>query len=231
MPLRSPAGPKRAEEVARRIEIDIMERGWPEGELLGSEPELIERYGVSRAVFREAVRIVEHHGAAQMRRGPSGGLFVTAPSLEGVQYSATLYLDHADVSADDLFAVRSALELTCVRLLAETIDEEGIARLREVIAGEPGAGGDAELERSHDLHVVIAELTGNAALRLFVEILTRLTHERTGRLSYHERELGEVHRAHELIVEAIIVGDAALAQHRMRAHLAAAGRYYHRRDD
>jgi len=30
---------------------DVIARGWPVGELLGSEAELLERYQVSRAVF------------------------------------------------------------------------------------------------------------------------------------------------------------------------------------
>ena len=62
--------------VADRILGDIAEEGWPEGEVVGSEAELLERYGVSRAVFREAVRLLEHLQVARMRRGPGGGLVV-----------------------------------------------------------------------------------------------------------------------------------------------------------
>src|SRR4051812_32028391 len=65
--------PKLASVVAQRIEDDIVASGWPEGQVLGSETDLLERFGVSRAVVREAVRIIEHTGAARMRRGPGGG--------------------------------------------------------------------------------------------------------------------------------------------------------------
>ena len=64
---------KLAAGVARRILTDVVDRGWPVGEVLGSQAELIERYGVSRAVFREAVRLVENQGVAFMRRGPGAG--------------------------------------------------------------------------------------------------------------------------------------------------------------
>ena len=47
--------PTLASVIARRIEDDVVERGWPVGEVLGSETDLLERFGVSRAVFREAV--------------------------------------------------------------------------------------------------------------------------------------------------------------------------------
>jgi DNA-binding FadR family transcriptional regulator len=214
-------GNKKAAAVARELEAEIMRRGWPIGELLGSEPELIARFGVSRAVLREAVRIVEHDGAAQMRRGPGGGLVVTAPELGAVVGPATLYLDHAAVSSQDLFDVRSSLELACTALATEKLTEEGAARLREVVAHERSAGGGPDARgRFVDLHIVLAELTGNRAMRLFVETLVRLTSERVGRSSLADAELEEVHTAHAGIVEAIIAGDGELAQERMRTHLA-----------
>src|SRR4051812_50083400 len=74
-----PAVGKLAAQVARRIEADVVARGWPVGESLGSEPDLRERHGVSRSVLREAGRLVEHHQGAPMRRGPDGGPFVGAP--------------------------------------------------------------------------------------------------------------------------------------------------------
>nr|WP_281173745.1 GntR family transcriptional regulator [Mycobacterium genavense] len=54
--------------MARDIEADIVRRGWPVGESLGSEHAVQQRYGVSRSVLREAVRLVEHHQVARMRR-------------------------------------------------------------------------------------------------------------------------------------------------------------------
>src|ERR1700726_1350908 len=70
---------KKAEIVADQIEQTIVGQRWEPGELFGSEVELIARYGVSRAVFREAVRLLEHHGLAEMRRGLHGGLFIRQP--------------------------------------------------------------------------------------------------------------------------------------------------------
>src|SRR5690606_24887966 len=66
---------KRAEQVAGQVFGEVTRSGWKVGALLGSEADLMERYDVSRAVLREAVRVLEHHQVAQMRRGPGGGLF------------------------------------------------------------------------------------------------------------------------------------------------------------
>jgi len=50
-----PPRTKRAEGIARDVFVDVVEEGWPVGQLLGSEAELIERHDASRAVLREAL--------------------------------------------------------------------------------------------------------------------------------------------------------------------------------
>ncbi|MFL5843502.1 MAG: FadR/GntR family transcriptional regulator [Solirubrobacteraceae bacterium] len=217
-------GQRLAEVVAARIEEEIVERGWPIGEILGSETELIERYDVSRAVFREAVRIIEHHGVARMRRGPGGGLIITEPDAGAVQAAVALFLRHAGVDRVALFEARAALEIAAVSAATERITEEGIARLRETLAAEEEAGAQAMLEaHTHDLHVVIAQLTGNPAMALFIEVLNRLNEEmllpEVKKRSSLDEDVGAYHHAHVAIVDAIASGDVALAQHRMRRHL------------
>lgn len=214
-------GQRLAEIVAADLERDIIARGWPIGTVLGSETELIERAGVSRAVFREAVRIVEHHNAARMRRGPGGGLVVTEPDPQTVQNAVALFLEYAGVERPQLFEARAALELAATATAAERITESGIDRLRAVLAMEEEMG-EAALGsgHTHDLHILIAELTGNPAMALFVQILTQLTLQRTPDESTDpKRAVADYHGAHVAIVEAIASGDASLAQHRMRRHL------------
>ncbi|QUD90198.1 GntR family transcriptional regulator [Phenylobacterium montanum] len=65
---------KGACRVARRIEESLIANGWPRGLSCGSEQALAERFGIGRAVIREAVRILEVRGTARMVRGPRGGL-------------------------------------------------------------------------------------------------------------------------------------------------------------
>ena len=109
---------KRAEQVASVIRADIMARGWPVGEVLGAEPELIDRYGVSRAVLREAVRIVEFLGVARMRQGPGGGLVVTAPDATAVTTAALVYFAFDQVKLEEVLGARRIIEETAVELAA-----------------------------------------------------------------------------------------------------------------
>jgi DNA-binding FadR family transcriptional regulator len=107
---------KRAEIIARELEDEIIAKGWPVGEVLGSESEFIERLGISRSVFREAVRLLEHHYVASIRRGPGGALVVTAPQPLATARVMALTLEYMGATAEDLFEARSALELKCVEL-------------------------------------------------------------------------------------------------------------------
>lgn len=214
---------KRAELVARQIENDIIERGWPVGEVLGSEASLRETYDVSRAVLREAVRLLEHYQFAVMQRGPGGGLVVRAPTASIVAEGAAAYLDFADVSIDEIFEARECLELLVVQLAAERMTEQGILQLRSVVQSE----SEPELENGSrpTAHQVLAELSGNPALAIFIDALRRAARgtirpAARARLA-RDQSLEEANRrAHSAIVEAVIAGDVGLAQHQVQAHLA-----------
>ena len=219
----APVG-KLAAQVARRIEDDIIRLGWPIGRNLGSEAELRERYGVSRAVLREAVRLVEHHQVARMRRGPGGGLLVTAPDAAPASHAMVIYLDHVGTSVDDLMYARQLLEPPAAALAAQRLTEDGIARLRRTLREEEERGGEPGIWSQNPLHVLLAELSGNPALHLFVQILTRLTTwyahhaQRIPRARAEEAKKLSRH-SHGRIVDAVIAGDTGQAQAYLADHL------------
>ncbi|MDQ0382796.1 FadR/GntR family transcriptional regulator [Amycolatopsis thermophila] len=215
---------KLAEQVARRLEDKIVELGWPVGEVIGSEPDLLAEFGISRAIFREAVRLLEHHSVARMRRGPGGGLVVTTPNTSSVVRAAALHLQFDHATPRDVFEARSALELKIVELATEKIDEDGIRLLRATLDQEAAIQASDRLG-THDVHLVIADLTGNPAMRLFLEVLTKLTVPRTEGVEEVRKRGRHVRHAHDRIVEAIVAGDVALARHRMQSHLLAMSRY------
>src|SRR5277367_5213865 len=155
-----------AATVARQILTDVVDRGWPVGQVLGSQTALIERYGVSRAVFREAVRLVENQQVATMRRGPGGGLVVTEPTVDAIIDAAVLYLHRANTRLDEVFEARIVLEVIAAELATERLTEEDTVGLRTLEKG---------VVRDHRaLHARLAALTGNPALELFVDILNRV---------------------------------------------------------
>ena len=136
------ANAKRAAKVADRIVEDVMALGWPVGEVLGSETDLLERYQVSRAVFREAVRLVEHQQVARTRRGPDGGLVITEPTMGAVTDAVVLYLHRVDARLDEIFEARIILEEIACQLASERTDENDLALLRRFTIEEPISAED-----------------------------------------------------------------------------------------
>jgi DNA-binding FadR family transcriptional regulator len=134
-----------------------------------------------------------------------------------------LVLEYTGATPQHIFEARSALELKCVELAAERIDEHGIAALRSTLAAEQSDQADGALG-THELHTALAEATGNPALVLFVEVLTALSRTESGRSS-SPTVAAEVREAHDKVAEAVIAGDSALARHRMQVHLAAVGHW------
>ncbi|MBB4774717.1 FadR/GntR family transcriptional regulator [Actinomadura livida] len=221
---------KRAEQLAGKIEREIMRARWPIGELIGTEPELIERYGVSRGIFREAVRILEHHRVVKMRSGPGGGLVVSAPDATALIRAAMLYLDYEDVSVSNLLEARLSLELHAVERTVQKLDEAGVDRLRAALQAEETSTEPGH--HSHDVHRVLAEMSGNPALALFIDVLVNLTEWRMGGAGGadhgagdREAKVKESKQAHRAIVESIVAGDLALALHRTRRHIEAVHDY------
>jgi DNA-binding FadR family transcriptional regulator len=220
----SPIGTRRAptklaEELALTIEREVLDAGWPVGTILGSESELLARHGVSRAILREAVRITEYLGFAEMRRGPGGGLVVTSPGLSAVMTAVTVYATFRDVGVAEVMAARRPLEELAAQQAAKRRTPSDVNELWARLT----------LELSEDrsdhwaLHDQLAAISGNPAIELFVEVLSRLTGQyrvtsrmepQDGRKRRHE---GAV--AHRGIVEAVAKGDADLAGRRTRVHL------------
>src|ERR1700761_3981648 len=104
-----PAGPadgakaKRASKVADQIIKDVIAGGWQVGQILGSEADLLARYQVSRAVFREAGPVID---------------------------AVVLYLYRAEARLDELFEARLVLEDIAIGLASARLEEQDLATLR-----------------------------------------------------------------------------------------------------
>ncbi|MCU1613536.1 MAG: GntR domain protein [Frankiales bacterium] len=215
---------KLAAQVARRIEAEVIRRGWPVGASLGSEPELRERYGVSRSVLREAVRLVEHHQVARMRRGPNGGLFVVEPDAGPAARAMVIYLEFLGTSVEHLLDARRLLEPLAAGLAAQRVTEDGIHRLRRAVDDAVQQAGGPRPDSLESLHVLLGELSANPVLRLFIDVLTRLTNLYGTQASGAPRAVYRQARAdaqtrHAEIADAVTAGDVGRAESLLLAYL------------
>lgn len=209
---------KLAGHAAEQIIADVVELGWPVGRVLGSESELLARYGVSRAVLREAVRLVEHQRVARMRRGKGGGLVIDEPDVDAVVGSAVIYLLRVGATLDEILDTMILLGELAAEIASQRVTEADIATIRGTLERET----TGTISNLLLLHIHLAELTANPILELFVETLTRVA-----KLHFNAADAlpadfdGEVGRARADIATAILTNNAGLARERMQRHLRA----------
>ncbi len=216
---------KLASKVVRQIEADIVRRGWTLGESLGSEQALQQRFRVSRSVLREAVRLVEHHQVARMRRGPNGGLLICRPDAGPATRAVVIYLEYLGTTLGDLLNARLVLEPLAASLAAERIDESGIDRLRAVLVAEEHWEPGLPVPRD-EFHVALAEQSKSPVLQLFVDILMRLTaryalQSRADSATEAIEAVDQMHHDHSEIVAAVTAGDSARAKTLSERHVEA----------
>ncbi|NNF54090.1 MAG: GntR family transcriptional regulator [Acidimicrobiales bacterium] len=77
---RNPA--KLGEQIASQLLASIFDEPM-DADVLGSEAQLMKTHHAGRAALREAVHILELHGAAAMQRGPGGGLLILHKPTSG----------------------------------------------------------------------------------------------------------------------------------------------------
>lgn len=211
----SPGGrTKLAEIVAARIEGDIIARGWPVGEVIGSEADLLTKYQVSRAVLREALRIVEDHFVATMRRGPGGGLMVTEPDVKAIAQAVTLHLEYQRIEPFHVQEARTLLELSCIRLAVQRLTDADAEELRQELDLDR-----TRPSRPQNFHVWIAQRTGNPALALFVSVLGLLMRDYMTVDESDRRVTDELNSSHREIAVALMERDGDKAEDLLLKHL------------
>jgi DNA-binding FadR family transcriptional regulator len=213
-----------AATVVAELEEEIIRLGWPVGSVLGTEAGLLNRFGVSPPVLRQAVSILESRQVARMRRGPGGGLVVTAPDETSVGTSVTRYFEYLRVQPHLVSQARASIEIACVELAADQITEADVPGLRQLVRAEPARLQDGDLPCLVDVHLAIADLSGNPVLAIFLRMLMSLLTARAAdgrdpRATRHSSHLNHLHEEHAGIVEALASGDGALARLRMIRHL------------
>jgi DNA-binding FadR family transcriptional regulator len=209
--------------IARDIVRQIYDAQMQPGTRLSSEAQMLSEYDVGRASLREALRILEVSGLISMRPGPGGGPVVGEASPLEFGRIATLYFQMAGMTWGELVEARLILEPICARLAAERRDPALIEALKRVDADARKRGLDDDrvyLETGRAFHRLVSELAGNGILNLFGRSLDDIFHDRVevGML-FPPAERGKVIEVHGAIGQAIVDGDADVAEHLMRKHM------------
>lgn len=212
-----------ADIMVQRITQMVLERRRDSGERIGSELDLIKQFGVSRAVVREALRILERDGVITVKPGPAGGIFSAYPTSLPLARSIDLYGAFHDVTPDDLVEARMELEVLTARLAAARATQEDLdtlSRLNEEWKHLIGVEQKEAAARTNvEFHVALGRAAHNPVFVAFMDALEGLLYETALEPNYPDRRLDYVVYSHEVILEAVRERNADEAAARMRAHL------------
>ena len=193
------------------------------GDKLPTESEIMQAWGVSRTVVREALSRLQAAGLVETRHGI--GTFVLAPPVTGFGIDPAELATAVDVMA--VLELRISLETETAGLAAQRRSDEQLAAIRaaldELEANADGQGDTVSPDMR--FHMLIAAATGN---RYFEDIMAHLGSTLIPRARINSPKVAKedlpaylrrVNREHEEIYEAIARRDPEAARAAMRLHL------------
>ncbi len=224
---------EKPQKIADELRTLIVKGELVEGQWLGREPELVERFGVSRPSLREALRILEAEGLITVLRGLKGGVVVRQPDHRMTARTAAIVLQARNVSLADVFGARSMLEPLAAKAIASSRRRRAAVReLRELIEQEAAAIEDPEAfgRANARFHERLVALAGNQTLTIVAEMLNEIVARAVTAVSRSDDALGSIAvrrrgiRSQYRLTELLEAGDGAAAEEQWRAHMAVVGK-------
>jgi DNA-binding FadR family transcriptional regulator len=163
--------------VTEAIRRDCMVK--PDGAFLGSEDELVERYGASRPTLRHAASVIAQEQLLSIKRGVGGGYFVRRPKSDVVAHMVATYLRMRMVAARSLFEAFTPIRNELAQEAARNPREQDFAALKKFVDDETAAKSEPMTLRSflkseREFGKIMIDLSGNHVLSLFFDTLLDL---------------------------------------------------------
>ena len=214
---------KISEHIIEQIREAIFKGQLKPGDKLPPERELMKNFEVSKATLREALLSLEVLGFLEIRKGVSGGAFVTEVNMTKARDSFTNFLLFKNLSLKDLSEVRLLLEPYIAEKAASSIKEEDLNRLDELIK-------ESDYVFKHDIaiesrkneiefHHIIASNTGNPILMFILDFVENLLIDTKGILKPRKEFSNKVLRAHKRIYNALLEKNIKRVREEMVRHI------------
>jgi len=206
-------------EVIRVIRDQIANGRINPGDYLPSGRKLSEKLKVSRAVVREAMRVLELIGVVKVRSGGTTPMIIKQNRLILLESIDSLLSNQLNMLTD-LLEIRLLLEPILSRLAAERADKEDIELLKGSLQEMEAAidVGRSGSQGSKNFHLFIARSTHNkVAMRVMSSIIG--ISDEISALSFRTSERPRISLSeHKALLDAISARDANRAESAMREH-------------
>ncbi|ATL28005.1 FadR/GntR family transcriptional regulator [Streptomyces formicae] len=213
-----------ARDIQERIKRLIIDQRLPSGATLPTEPELMERLGVSRNSVREALKALQAMGIVEIRHGFGTyvGPMSVAPMIEGLAFRTVAGHYRGEDSLLQLLELREAVETGLIARLAGRIPDADLAELDALVdrmdaeAASPRGAVGAETDRA--FHATLYRGLGNVLLGEVLEAFWDAFHKVRTDLVDVPQDPKVTCRQHREILEAVRSGDALRAEQAIREH-------------
>jgi len=212
-----PRSQTRGQVVEQHIKELISARRLLAGDKLPPERQLAERLGVSRSTLRAALQSLTEQGVVT---GWQGSGWTVHPSRCVVAANLAVYLSLEEVTFDELFAARRAIEPSIAAgAAAHRTDIQLVALQRCIEAMRATTERESYLQADSDFHAILASASQNVVFSLLITPTLSLLQDVRERLSGEGRVVSASHHEHERILEAVRRQDSTAAQQAMLDHI------------
>ena len=197
-------------DVAAKMETEI--KNLAVGTKLPSEREMAAKYGVSRNVLREALRLLSEKGILVIQ--PGRGVYVADESRGKFADRLEDLLESSDSKLTDIVEVCRTLELGAVQKAVDKATAKDIDELLRLYDAMEKARDDIqEFNRlDRQFHVRLAKCTQNSIYQILLEAFFQLTDEKLFVLNQlFPSRINSAQREHKAFIQAIQQRDHAKA--------------------
>lgn len=203
--------------VEQHLKELIRARRLVAGDRLPPERQLADRLDVNRTTLRSALQSLTEQGVLVGRQGAG---WVVKPQGEVVAANLAVYLSLEDVSFEQLFAARRAIEPPIAASAAQHRTGEQVTAMRTCInAMRSTTDSESYLQADSDFHAILAAASQNPVFSLLIAPTLQLLHDVRRRLSSEQSVISASHDEHEQIIRAVEQGDAVAAETAMLHHI------------
>ncbi len=184
------------------------------GDKLPTEIEFVEKLGVGRNSFREAIKMLVSLGVVEIKRG--AGTFITRTISSSMLNPLILSLAFEQGTSKQLIELRLLLETGAAELVIDKASDEDIGRLKDANRKLKEAS-DNNMHDSHALrnldlnvHYILFEITKNPLITIIAKAIYTLFYasiEKTVKI-----DPLQAYENHQLFIDAIIKRDRVLAK-------------------
>lgn len=224
---------KAYEIVLGGIEEAFREGSLNLGDRLPGERALAERFGVSRASVREALRILDSVGLVRsgVGSGPDAGSIIVSEPASGLSRALKLHVSARHIAPADVIATRLVLESDAVvqAAAARSRDPESgaehLSRAKRLLTemDDPDVSRDTFHVLDSEFHRELCAAAGNPVTDIILDSLSSSVLDyvtsAAGTIETWETVQNELKRQHSRLYASIVAGDPVEAQQECETHI------------